>query len=103
MRYVNGYPSLEPGDFQLRLLDPTDLHEVWRGDTAPGDIWISGNSPDGRFIYLMSPNNGGFSWRAGARGLDGIALGVFDLTTRQLVGERVLPDGGGLLLLWPGR
>ena len=103
VRYVNSYPSLEPGDFQLRFLDPDDLHELWRGNTAPGDIWTIGNSPDGRFVYLISPNNGGFAPRNGASGLDDNAVGVFDLANRQLTGERVMPKVGGLILLWPNR
>lgn len=103
VRYVNGYPSLEPGDFQLRLFDPEGLHELWRGDTAPGDIWTIGNSPDGRFVYLISPNNGGFAPRNGASGRDDIAIGVFDFATRQLTSERVLPQVGGLIPLWQSR
>jgi hypothetical protein len=103
VRYVNGYPSLKPGDFQLHLFDPQDLHELWRGDTAPRDIWTGGSSPDGRFVYLMSPNNGGFAPHNGDSGRGDIALGVFDLTTRQLTGERAVPVGGALLPLWPSK
>ncbi|HEY8597199.1 MAG TPA: hypothetical protein VIL85_02145 [Thermomicrobiales bacterium] len=97
-RYVYGYPSLEPGDFQLRLFDPIHLRELWRGDTAPGDIWTSGSSPDGRFVYLMSPNNGGFAPRDGASGRGHNALGVFDLTTRRMTGDRIMPQGGAHLI-----
>jgi hypothetical protein len=39
VRYLaSGQPSPDPGDFQLRLLDPRDLRDLWRWDTAPGDI-----------------------------------------------------------------
>ncbi len=103
VRYLaSGQPSPDPGDFQLRLLDPRDLRDLWRWDTSPGDTWGGTLSPDTRFVYLMRPNADHFSRRDGADVSfgNGPAFGVFDLATRQLVAERALPNGGSLMPLW---
>lgn len=104
VRYLpGGHPSQEPGDFRLRLLDPTDLREIGHWDTTPGDIWRVAISTDERFVYLMRPNATRFSREDGDESFgQGNALGVFDFRGRCLIAERAVPSGT-LRPLWGSR
>ena len=101
-RYLsNGRPSLEPGDFRLRLLEPGSLRELWSQDVAPGDVWPMTVAPDGHHLYLFRPIYGGFARRDGPDLLNNDkAIGVFDFVTQQLIAERVSPYGDALIPLW---